>query len=172
MIQDTNARCSISRTLLLYIGLLALFGGCSPSASVLRDEELKGEAEQRLQERAAFKVAVENYLKDTQELPRSSPRIVLVAGEGPVVPRPECTDYGCPTAVRCEAAQAVCYVTHCGKGSCNLCPAPMPEAFKSLIFKQWCEFECVQGPTRMGTVIGFVPSIGKGFVGPFGCPSE
>jgi hypothetical protein len=48
----------------------------------------------------------------------------------------------------------------------------MPEAFKHLVFKQWCEYECLRGPVRLGTVIGFVPSIGAAFIGPFGCPKE
>jgi hypothetical protein len=172
MTHDANARRARSCALVLCAGLLALSTGCASSASVRGEEDLQNEEEHPIQEREAFRTAVEQYLRDTEGLRRNSPSIVFVAGQDPVVPRPECTDYGCPTAVMCEAAKAICYVTHCGKGSCRLCPEPMPEEFKKLVFRQWCAFECVRGPLRTGTVIGFVPSVGRGFVGPFGCPTE
>jgi hypothetical protein len=172
MNQDANVRCAVSCVLALCTSFLALAAGCASSETVRREEDPTSAGEQPLQEGEAFRRAVEQYLKDIEERRRSSPSIVLVAGKDPVVPRPECTDFGCPTAVTCEAAKAVCYVTHCGKGNCRLCPEPMPEAFKNLIFRQWCSFECVRGPLRIATVIGFVPSIGRGFIGPFGCPAE
>lgn len=163
---------SNSCSLLLLAALLALSVGCASSASVRRDKQFKTAEEYPLQEQEAFRAAAEQYLQDTKDQPQTSPGLVLVAGTVPVTPRPECTDRGCPTAVTCKEVNAVCWVTHCGKGGCDYCPEPLPEAFKNLVFKQWCAFECVQGPLRIGTAIGFVPSIGNFFIGPFGCPTE
>jgi len=159
-------------SLLLLAALIGLFTGCASSTSALGDKQLKDTEEHPPQEREAFRKAVEQYLQDTKEQPRARTSIALVSGTVPVIPRPECTDRGCPTAVTCKEISAVCWVTHCGKGGCDYCPEPLPEAFKSLVFKQWCAFECVHGPLRIGTVIGFVPSIGNFFIGPFGCPTK
>lgn len=68
--------------------------------------------------------------------------------------------------------KAVCSVTHCGKGSCRFCPAPFPDALKGLVIKEWCTYGCMRGSIQVGTAYGFVPSIGKAFVGPLGCPDE
>jgi hypothetical protein len=116
MNQDVKARCALLCAPMLCTLLLSLAVGCAASASVRREEELKRAGEQQLQERESFRTAVEQYLRDTEALRRNGLKVVLVAGRDPVVPRPECTDYGCPTAVMCEAAKAICYVTHCGKG--------------------------------------------------------
>jgi hypothetical protein len=172
MNRDANAQYAVSYVLVLCMGILAMAGGCASAVSFTREKDLKDEGEQQPQEKEAFRIAAEQYLRDTKELRRNGLTVVLVAGKDPVVPRPECTDYGCPTAVMCEAVKAVCYVTHCGKGNCRLCPEPMPEAFRNIVFRQWCSFECARGPLRIGTAIGFVPSIGRGFIGPFGCPTE
>ncbi|MDY7231119.1 hypothetical protein [Hyalangium rubrum] len=164
----------------------ALGVGCAstasaPRADASRDiaaqqhqsrEAFRDAAQQLLDERVTLREAAEQYLEDSAAQRGSRLSVIQVAGKDPVIPRFECMEYGCPDKVLCGDAKAVCLVTHCGKGSCNLCPEPMPDAFKNLVFKQWCEYECVRGAARLGTVIGFVPSFGSGFVGPFGCPKE
>jgi hypothetical protein len=77
-------------------------------------------------------------------------------------------EFGCPATVRC--GKAVCVVTHCGSGSCRFCPTPFPDALENLVIKEWCTYGCMVGPLQVGTAYGFVPSVGKTFVGPLGCP--
>jgi hypothetical protein len=96
-----------------------------------------------------------------------SPVVQLAAGE-PVYPRFECMEFGCPASVRCGKAH--CVVTHCGRGDCRFCPAPFPEALKSLVVKEWCVYGCLAGTVPWGSAYGFVSSLGKTFVGPLGCP--
>ncbi len=98
------------------------------------------------------------------------PRIVRTVGQDPIIPQFECMDFGCPATVRC--GKAVCTVTHCGKGSCRFCPAPFPDALKNLFIKEWCAYGCLAGAAQVGTAYGFVPGIGKAFVGPLGCPED
>jgi hypothetical protein len=82
-----------------------------------------------------------------------------------------CVEYGCPDKVFCKKTDAYCHVTHCGKGSCYGCPEPLPETFKNLVFKQWCRFDCLKGSVRAGSALGFIPSIGNIFIGPY-CIAE
>ena len=135
-------------------------------------EQQRAAAETSPGESDAFRDAAERFLEYLAAQRRNRPDVVQASAKDPIIPRYECMDYGCPDTVLCKKAHVYCAVTHCGKGSCNTCPKPMPDVFKNLVFKQWCEFECLRGSTRLGTVLGFVPSIGSIFIGPFGCPDE
>lgn len=164
----------------------ALSAGCAAASSsrhhdenrhseqqgVEEGKQQRGAAERPPEETVAFREAAERFLEHLAAQRRNGLDVVQAAAKDPVIPRYECMDYGCPDKVLCKKAHVYCTVTHCGKGSCNTCPKPMPDVFKNLVFKQWCEFECMRRSTRLGPVLGFVPSIGSIFIGPFGCPDE
>ena len=169
----------IEKTSIFRLGLCmcvgALATACAAAPSSIHREDDSGDAAALLQEeqRAAFREAAAQYLRELAQQRQISSRVVQVSGQDPVIPMYECMDYGCPATVQCPEAKAACTITHCGRGDCHTCPMSAPEAFKNLVFKQWCRYECFRGTARLGPVIGFVPSLGKNlFIGPFGCPDE
>jgi hypothetical protein len=65
-------------------------------------------------------------------------------------PRYECTDeHQCPYVAKCYNAPYSnikphnCFVTDCGSSSCTTCPSWFPDTLKSLVFKSWCAYVCV-----------------------------
>ncbi|HEY9852401.1 MAG TPA: DUF4157 domain-containing protein [Leptolyngbyaceae cyanobacterium] len=67
---------------------------------------------------------------------------------------------GCPISVDCEGKRA-CGVASCGTGECrsSLCPPN----FKNVIFKAWCQYDCLPS----GAAFLFITRFGNVIVGPF-----
>jgi len=151
----------------------ALASGCASSASSHREDDPRDReeaAQQPQPDERDYRDAAEKFLKILEEQRQADTGVVRASGKDGIYPVYECMDYGCPDRVFCEEANVYCHVTHCGKGSCQFCPEPLPDTLKNLAFKQWCKFDCLRGSVRAGTVLGFVPALGNVFIGPFGCP--
>lgn len=152
------------------VGALAT-GGCASSVSSRREDAAKdGEAatQQAPPDERAYRDAAEKLLKYLDEQRQAGTDVIQASGKDGIYPVYECMEYGCPDRVFCEKVDAYCHVTHCGQRSCSFCPKPFPDVFKNLVFKQWCQFDCLRGSVRAGSAFGFVPSIGKGlFIGPY-----
>lgn len=149
--------------------LFALSAGCVSSGSSRREDALRDrEAAAPLSDESAYRDAAMKFLLYLKEQRNAGTAVIQASGEDGIYPVYECTDYGCPDKVFCEEVGAYCHVTHCGKRECSFYPKPLPDIFKNLVFKQWCQFDCLRGSVRAGVAFGFVPSFGKGlFVGPF-----
>lgn len=164
---ETQRKRILSWLACFVIGALA--GGCASSASNRRQDvpESGASAAQPPDERA-YRVAAEKLLEYLDAQRRAGGDVVQASGRNDgIYPMYECMEYGCPDKVFCEETGSYCHVTHCGKGSCHGCPEPLPESFKNLVLKQWCKFDCLKGAVRTGIAIGFIPSIGNIFVGPY-----
>ncbi len=70
-----------------------------------------------------------------------------IPASGPIVPKFECMDLGCPHTVRCDGS--ACVTTDCGTGSCPGCP----EEYRNLVIKAWCTYGCMKGTTRTGEAV-------------------
>jgi hypothetical protein len=146
-----------------------LAGGCASSASSRRQDvpEQVATAEQPPDERA-YREAAEKLLEYLDAQRKAGTDVVLASGKKDgIYPMYECMEYGCPDRVFCKETGAYCQVTHCGKGSCHTCSEPFPEIFKNIVFRQWCKFDCLKNSVRTGVAVGFIPSIGNIFIGPY-----
>lgn len=158
---------------LLFFTVGVLAAGCASSASSHREDSLgTRETVAQQPDEGAYREAAAKLLKYLDAQRKAGTGVVQVSGKDGIYPMYECMEYGCPDRVYCEEANVYCHVTHCGKRSCSFCPKPLPDVFKNLVFKQWCQFDCLRGSVRAGVAFGFVPSIGKDlFVGPY-CLNE
>jgi hypothetical protein len=167
-----DTRKTVTAFWLAWLVVCALAGGCATSSTAHRADGPSGsETVEQLPDESAYKDAAVKFLKYLREQRRAGKDILQASGRDGIRPVYECMNYGCPDTVFCEDVGAYCHVTHCGKKECSFCPKAFPDIFKNLVFKQWCQFDCLRGSMRAGVAFGFIPSIGNFFIGPY-CLTE
>jgi hypothetical protein len=92
-------------------------------------------------------------------------------------PRYECTDeLACPYRTKCINApynglKHDCFVYDCGSAKCTDCPNWWPDFLKTLLWKSWCAYYCVESgvpyPKIVAVGAGAVTHFGDKAVGPW-----
>jgi hypothetical protein len=165
---DTRKKAAALWLAWLVVGAL-VGGGCATSSSSRREDAPQdSEMAEKQPDESAYRDAALKFLKYLDAQREAGKDVIQASGKsGGIYPMYECMEYGCPDRVFCKDIGAYCVVTHCGKGGCRGCDEPFPEIFKNLVFKQWCRFDCLKGSVRAGSALGFIPSIGNFFIGPY-----
>lgn len=92
-------------------------------------------------------------------------------------PKYECTDkFQCPYRTKClnapfKSLKHACYVNDCGSAKCTDCPNWWPDFLKTLLWKSWCAYVCIESnvpyPKIVAVGAGAVTHFGDAAVGPW-----